>query len=161
VLPDAPGLLDTLTALPATPDSALVPVLDRLVTDGWVVDAHAEAEGKRSKAVQRPSVLVDTHAALAETVGRACTAARLRVASDARTATVRIVVSLGEPPRRVSDVLVRDDVPHVFVAVHPRAVRIGPMVDPGRTPCLRCVDAHLGERDPRRATVLHQLEQLG
>ena len=41
-----------------------------------------------------------------------------------------------------------------------RAVRIGPFVEPGRTACLRCVDAHLGDVDPRRATVLHQLEEL-
>jgi hypothetical protein len=33
-------------------------------------------------------------------------------------------------------------------------------VEPGRTPCLRCVDAHLGERDARRATVLYQLDAL-
>ena len=29
-----------------------------------------------------------------------------------------------------------------------------------RSACLRCVDAHLGEIDPRRATVLHQLDDL-
>jgi hypothetical protein len=33
-------------------------------------------------------------------------------------------------------------------------------VAPGRSACLRCVDAHLGDRDVRRATVLHQVEQL-
>jgi bacteriocin biosynthesis cyclodehydratase domain-containing protein len=60
----------------------------------------------------------------------------------------------------VSDALVRDDVDHVWLALLPGAVRIGPFVEPGRTACLRCLDAHLGDRDPRRATVLHQLEEV-
>jgi bacteriocin biosynthesis cyclodehydratase domain-containing protein len=71
-----------------------------------------------------------------------------------------IVVTLGEPRRRTSDRLVRDDVAHLWLTVLPEAVRIGPFVEPGSSACLRCVDAHLGERDGRRATVLHQLDDL-
>jgi bacteriocin biosynthesis cyclodehydratase domain-containing protein len=51
----------------------------------------------------------------------------------------------------------RSDVAHLWLAAFPASVRVGPFVEPGRSACLRCVDAHLGERDPRRATVLHQL----
>jgi bacteriocin biosynthesis cyclodehydratase domain-containing protein len=89
---------------------------------------------------------------------RACAAAGVRVADVASAAT--LVVTLGEPRRRTSDRLVRDDVAHLWLTVLPAAARIGPFVEPGRSACLRCVDAHLGERDARRATVLHQLDDL-
>jgi len=87
-----------------------------------------------------------------------CAAAGLRVSDRSSAAT--LVVTLGEPRRRVSDRLLRDDVPHLWLAVLPASVRIGPFVEPGRTACLRCIDARLGERDTRRATVLHQLDEL-
>ena len=44
-----------------------------------------------------------------------------------------------------------------MVGAHPRGYRVGPFVEPGVTACLRCVDAHLGERDPRRGVVVEQL----
>lgn len=158
VLRDRPRLLETLTSLSRRPDPALLPTLDGLVADGWVVDAGARPAPGQERV--RAPVEVDADAALAETVARACAAATLGVVDQPGSGTLRLVATLGEPRRDVSDALVRDDVTHVFVAVRPRSVRIGPFVEPGRTPCLRCVDAHLGERDPRRATVLHQLEQL-
>jgi hypothetical protein len=42
----------------------------------------------------------------------------------------------------------RDDVPHLPVAFEKQAVAIGPLVHPGRTPCLSCRDAHVQRRDP-------------
>jgi hypothetical protein len=103
-------------------------------------------------------VALEVEALLRDPVTRACAAAGLRVADAASAAT--LVVTLGEPRRRTSDRLVRDDVTHLWLAVLPAGVRIGPFVEPGRSACLRCVDAHLGERDARRATVLHQLDDL-
>lgn len=160
VVPDRPGLLQSLTDPPPQPDPTLLPTLDRLVADGWVVDADARAAATRERDRVRPPVLLVADSALAESVARACACAGLRVRESPDPAALRVVASVGEPRRQVSDALVRDDVPHVFVTVLTGAVRVGPFVEPGRTPCLRCVDAHLGERDPRRATVLHQLEQL-
>jgi hypothetical protein len=40
-------------------------------------------------------------------------------------------------------------------------VELGPFVAPGQTACLRCVDAHRGETDPRRALVLEQYAAAG
>jgi hypothetical protein len=91
------------------------------------------------------------------TLVRACASAGLTRDGES---PVRLVATNGEPPRAVSDALMRDDVSHLWLTVLPAAVRIGPFVEPGRTTCLRCVDAHLGDLDPRRATVLHQLEEL-
>jgi hypothetical protein len=102
-------------------------------------------------------VALTVDATIEDRMVRACLAAGLARSPDAST---RLVATVGEPRRRVSDALVRDDICHLWLAVLPRAVRIGPFVEPGRTACLRCVDAHLGDLDPRRATVLHQLEEL-
>lgn len=42
----------------------------------------------------------------------------------------------------------RDDVPHLPIAFERQAATIGPLVLPGRTPCLSCRDAHEQQRDP-------------
>lgn len=42
----------------------------------------------------------------------------------------------------------RDDVPHLPVAFERQAAVVGPLVFPGRTPCLSCRDAHEQQRDP-------------
>jgi hypothetical protein len=41
----------------------------------------------------------------------------------------------------------RDDLPHLPIAFEQDAAVIGPLVVPGRTPCLSCRDAHERERD--------------
>jgi hypothetical protein len=155
VLADRPGLHEALTHLDRRPPTELRDVVDRLVSDGWVVDAARRECGGSGR--ERPPVAIAADAWLADRVVRACATAGLTRADDART---HLVVTVGEPRRSVSDSLVRDDLSHLWVAVLPHAVRLGPFVEPGRTACLRCVDAHLGDVDPRRATVLHQLEAL-
>ena len=162
VLRDRPGLYAALTTLERPPSADVRPVLERLVDDGWVVDAADASLRARARAERRGPVALESDALARDAVTRACAAAGLRTTEQASSATpvVTLVVTLGEPRRRVSDRMVRDDIPHLWLAVLPRSVRIGPFVEPGRTSCLRCVDAHLGERDPRRATVLHQLDEL-
>jgi hypothetical protein len=162
VLRDRPGLLVALTSLEQTPAPELRPVLDGLVADGWVEDAAEPSRRARSLAEQRAPVALEADALARDAVTRVCAAAGVSVAQPAAgsPSAATLVVTLGEPRRRTSDRLMRDDVPHLWLAVLPESVRIGPFVEPGRTPCLRCVDAHLGERDARRATVLYQLDSL-
>lgn len=149
VLPDRPGLLEALRALPEIPhEPALLHVVGSLADGGWVVDDHMRTP------VARPPLTLDVDAPLADTVLRVCRAAAVTVADSP---ALRLVATVGEPEREVSDDLMRRDLPHLWLAAFPRSVRLGPLVEPGRSACLRCVDAHLGERDPRRATVLHQL----
>lgn len=69
---------------------------------------------------------------------------------------VRLVVHPGPLPRERLDPLVRASVPHLVVAGDATGIRVGPFVDPGRTACLRCVDAHESVPDPRRALLLAQ-----
>lgn len=150
VLDDRPGLHRALTHLDEPPPATLVPVVDHLVDRGWVVEGAGSARSLRPALV---ATSVDP--GLEGTVARACAEAGLeRVA----TASIHLIATQGEPRRGRGDALVRDDVPHVWLAVLPHRARIGPFVEPGRSACLRCVDAHLGDRDPRRATALHQVE---
>jgi bacteriocin biosynthesis cyclodehydratase domain-containing protein len=67
-----------------------------------------------------------------------------------------LVVTQGELPRSRLDPLVRDEVPHLLVRDHGHEVVVGPFVSPGATACLRCVDCHLGELDPRRGLAVEQ-----
>lgn len=70
---------------------------------------------------------------------------------------VALLVTDGEARRSDVDVHVRDGRPHLVVAGSALGYTIGPFVVPGATACLRCVDAHRGEHDPRRAVVVEQL----
>lgn len=158
VLPDLPGLLEALTAPSRrTPSPEVSAVLDHLTAEGWLVDATDRARRAGERAERRPPVGLDVDPVLRAAVERTGAAAGLRVDDAAHT---RLVATLGEPRRRISDRLVAGDLSHLWLTVASSWVRIGPFVEPGRTACLRCVDAHLGERDARRATVLHQLDDL-
>jgi hypothetical protein len=88
-------------------------------------------------------------------------ASGLAVARDADRPTASLVVSPGELARSRVDVLVRQDRAHLLVALHPARARVGPFVSPGATACVRCVDAHVAEHDPRRGLLLEQLEDQG
>ncbi len=59
-----------------------------------------------------------------------------------------LALSSGPLDRGISDRLVRDDVPHLVVEVVESDVVVGPFVVPGRTACLRCLDAHRSSEDP-------------
>lgn len=74
------------------------------------------------------------------------------------TAPPRLVVLLSAGPlaRDRVDHLLRAGTPHLVVQGGPDAWQVGPLVVPGVSACLRCVDASLGEEDPRRALVLEQ-----
>lgn len=49
------------------------------------------------------------------------------------------------------------DIPHLSVVVRETDVVVGPLVIPGATPCLRCLDLHRAEADPGWGRVLAQL----
>jgi hypothetical protein len=71
-------------------------------------------------------------------------------------AHAHLVVGTGPVDRELLDPLVRGAVPHLVVSGDARQRRIGPFVEPGRTACLRCVDAHESLSDPRRGLVVAQ-----
>lgn len=67
-----------------------------------------------------------------------------------------LVLRQGHPERSVLDALQQQDRPHLLVHGDLDHVVLGPFVAPGRTACVRCLDAHLADRDPRRPLVLEQ-----
>src|SRR4051794_15801101 len=89
VLPDRPGLLDALRALPRIPqDPALLRVVEALAEGGWLVDE------RRPAPPTLPPVALTLDAPLTETVIRACRAAG--VASAGSTGPT-LVATVGEP----------------------------------------------------------------
>jgi hypothetical protein len=80
----------------------------------------------------------------------------LAIAAPGELPTAWLVVTADEPLRGDVDPLVREGAPHLLV-ICGAAARVGPFVVPGQTACLRCVDAHLAEPDPRRPLVVEQV----
>jgi hypothetical protein len=148
--PDVQGVLDDLQA--GRPPSPQTAAGHRLLRDLDRADMlRPDPEPARSYAVAVAGAARPT--AEAERV--------LRVAGvvpvHADRADLSVVVATGEPPRDVVDDHVRAGRPHLLVGAGPRGYRVGPLVVPGVTACLRCVDAHLAEHDPRRGVVVEQL----
>jgi hypothetical protein len=60
-----------------------------------------------------------------------------------------------------ADPLLSADIPHLAVVVLEDGVVVGPLIRPGRSPCLRCLDLHREDRDPHWPTVLNDLRAQG
>jgi hypothetical protein len=131
----------------------------RRVATAAVFAAHGPAATERLESRARCRVDVDAPDPWRTTVAERLGVAGLVVADPGHgPPSATLLVTLGEPRRSRVDGLVRDDRSHLLVALLPDRVRLGPFVVPGTTACLRCLDAHLAEHDPRRGLVLEQLE---
>lgn len=147
---DVRRLLTDLAAGRATrpvPSRTTLPVLralDALMAADLVAE-EASAPPAYGVQVEGPPDLVEP---LRSLLGDACRASPTGLA---------IVVSPRPLQRERLDPLVRAGTPHLVVQGGPDAWTVGPFVVPGATACLRCVDARLGEDDPRRSLVIEQL----
>ena len=70
--------------------------------------------------------------------------------------SVVALVGVGEPPRELTDPLVREGTAHLVVRLAEGRAVLGPFVVPGRTACLRCLDAYLTEHDPAWPLLVEQ-----
>jgi hypothetical protein len=68
-----------------------------------------------------------------------------------------LVVSCGEPPRGVFEQAQRHGISHLPVVIDEERIRIGPVVIPGLTPCLTCLDLHRTDWDHAWPVLLPQL----
>jgi hypothetical protein len=70
-----------------------------------------------------------------------------------------VLCSSAPLPRAVVDPLAAEGVAHLVVCGTgaPGSLRVGPLVEPGSTACLRCVDAAEAVADPRRPLIIEQL----
>lgn len=81
---------------------------------------------------------------------------RHRRARRGRPPAAGVLVGAGEPHRDLVDGWVRDDVPHLVVRLSEGTATVGPFVSPGRTACLRCLDAHHTDADPSWPLLVEQ-----
>jgi hypothetical protein len=83
----------------------------------------------------------------------------VEAAADPASADLVVVGAPAPVPRALLDDWVRDGTTHLVLAGtgHPGSLRLGPLVEPGSTACLRCVDAAESTHDPRRTLVVEQL----
>ena len=159
VLPDSPAVRLLLVELAhgsplTTLDATTAPVLDVLVQTGLVVAGDEEAERRMRRAAC--VVHVDAPDGVLASLLRLVGAAGLQCTPAAELATVALVWTEGEPARERVDRWMRAGTPHLVVRELTGGPVVGPYVVPGRTACVRCLDAHLAERDPRRAFVVEQ-----
>ncbi len=70
---------------------------------------------------------------------------------------VVVVIASGAHDARRSDALVREGVTHLGVLLHGEGASVGPLVRPGSSTCLRCLDLHRADRDPEWPRVAQQL----
>ena len=81
----------------------------------------------------------------------------LRPAEQPTTDTVSIVLVQGAVAAAQLHPHLREDRPHLPVGFEPGGFTVGPLVVPGRTPCLSCRDGHARDRDPSWPLVHTQL----
>ena len=68
-----------------------------------------------------------------------------------------LAVLVGQPDPELSAALMSDRTPHLVASASEAIGIVGPMVVPGRTACLRCLDLHRTDRDPAWPLILAQL----
>ena len=154
-LPEVRRLVSDLAVgnRPSAPGAEAGRALAAIVDAGLLVrDESAERRGR----LRRARLRLDAPPGVVAAVTPLLEAAGVRLATRHATPDAVLLVSDGEVPRGRLDPLVRDEVPHLLVRDHGDQIVVGPFVAPGRTACLRCVDCHLGDADPRRGLVVEQ-----
>jgi bacteriocin biosynthesis cyclodehydratase domain-containing protein len=152
VLPRTEGVLRTLALLmdrqPLDENPATAWVIEQLDRHGCLVrGAGAGRSGRKVAVLGRVSGpgLPDLEDLLR--------AAGLSTTSEPREADTVVAVGLGELPREQLDPLLRSCISHVVVRLVDGGAVIGPFVVPGKTACLRCIDAHQSVLDPHHVAV--------
>ena len=173
VVPDRPGLAELLRLLDGVRDLARIEelvardlpdlvadvadLLARLRAAGAVVDASEIAAARRPSSA-RPIGFISS-GGTSELV--AATRAVLVSAGVDDLASpdpeVLVIVSYGEAARSVFEQAVQLGLDHLPVVIDEDRVRIGPLVRPGRTPCMTCHDLHRADWDPAWSAIVPQL----
>ncbi|WP_370618335.1 hypothetical protein [Mumia sp. Pv 4-285] len=188
VLRSADGTRDlfTIAATSGVPVDELVQAADALVRAGAVVDAEwwddvrgdaliGEARALAIGGITRTEVSARLATRASAPVEITCEphteqlAHRLRrVLTDAGVSATLgpvdlpalvVVISAGPGPREALDVLTGAGIPHLPVVQEAHHLRLGPLVRPGLTPCVRCDDVDRAGYDPAWPVLLEQLSR--
>lgn len=68
-----------------------------------------------------------------------------------------VIATCGEPSREVFEQPTMAGMDHLLVMIDEDRVRLGPLVRPGRTPCISCYDLHRSDWDHAWSALLPQL----
>ncbi len=74
-----------------------------------------------------------------------------------RPALPDLTVLIGQSDPELSAALMNDRIPHLMASANEAIGIVGPLVLPGRTACLRCLDMYRTDRDPAWPLILAQL----
>ena len=80
--------------------------------------------------------------------------------STAGPSDIGILVGVGEPRRERADSWIRDGTAHLVVRLTEGHALVGPFVAPGKTACLRCIDAHHTDADSSWPLLVEQYARL-
>ncbi len=80
----------------------------------------------------------------------------VRVERAARPKVPGLLFAAGEPDRALLDPWLREGRSHIVARIVDGRIVVGPLVVPGRTACLRCIDCHLIDIEPEHYAVLHR-----
>jgi bacteriocin biosynthesis cyclodehydratase domain-containing protein len=170
---DVTAVVLTAAAQPGVDEAASRGALDALIDCGAVIDLPHHLRGTLSEPAWASDWLLsgperratDLMAARSghcvEVRGTGQVADRVRELADrfglridTAKADVVIVASDHEPSRDVSDQMMADGRPHLWALVRELVGVLGPFVEPGTTPCQRCVDRARTDRDPAWPTLV-------
>jgi bacteriocin biosynthesis cyclodehydratase domain-containing protein len=87
--------------------------------------------------------------AVVEQVRRLAPSARVRAGAPRRRPDLAVLTDAVLPDADRLDTLAARGVPHLVVRLIDGVGLVGPLVLPGRSACLRCLDLHRAARDPR------------
>jgi hypothetical protein len=158
-------------------ETGIVPILAELRSLGAVFDASRwSSNQRRSAAEARHADLAGRDPALLDRRSTARVAFHADAVSTPLIRTTRsileqsgatdldspdpellVIASCAEPSRTVFERAFHQGVDHLPVVIDEDRVRIGPLVRPGRTPCVACHDLHRGDWDRAWPALLTQL----
>jgi bacteriocin biosynthesis cyclodehydratase domain-containing protein len=150
-------------ALPAELRRQLLPELAAASLAGLDPDGGAQVLARRAAAVVQVRGTGGLAASIAEvlTASGIATAVRPQTAGAGRNGggpiQPALVVMAGRQPLETADQLRRDRVPHLAVSAGEAIGTVGPLVRPGGTACMRCLDLARADRDPAWPLILAQL----
>ena len=162
VLIDFPAA--TVRALPSELRPLLLPELAAASLARMDSDGGAQVLARRAAATVQvagdgplPNAIVPVLTAAGVAAHRAPLApARQPGERVRRPAPALVVLTALHPPEPVVQLL-RDQIPHLVVSAGEAIGTVGPLVRPGTTACLRCLDLARTDRDPAWPLILAQL----
>lgn len=118
----------------------------------WLLAGPTRTADEVLAAQRDRSVQVCGSGRAAQAVRRVLSQAAMQMADD--DADLMLIASDVEHDRALADQAMRDGRPHLWVGVRDLVGVIGPLVQPGRTACIRCVDAAYTDRDRAWSTLV-------